>query len=777
MRLADLASSLSCGHDVAIVDNFARRNADIELEAESLTPITPLGTRLAAWRELTGREIAFHRFDVAVHYRELLDLLIEWQPDAVVHFAEQRAAPYSMKSSWHKRYTVSNNLNATHNLLAAIVEAELDAQSCTSARWASTATAPPAMKIPEGYLRVKIETDDGERDRAGDPLPGQPGLVYHMTKTQDQLLFAYYNKNDGIRVTDLHQGIVWGTQTAETGLDERLINRFDYDGDYGTVLNRFLMQAAIGYPLTVHGTGGQTRAFIHIQDTVRCIQLAIENPPERGERVRVFNQMTETHRVIDLAKLVSSLTGAEIDHVENPRNEAAENDLFVENGQLLELGLEPIRLQDDLLSEVTEIAGQVRRPLRLERSPASRSGCRSLGCRRRRRRSPPRRRSARDQALALELRLRLLERDVGRRQDHVRARRGRRRRPARRARGRSRAASSKASWKCCLVVGLAGADGRVVELVELGHVGVGDLVLALVRDPDDHCACSWLAPRLAGGADALSPAVAARAACPLPSPAPSSPAGARPPTPSSAFIFASSASTSLVLESCLSWRSMSSSPGAELGQVLERAGGLELLDGVGARLHVLGLVERALHRQADVGHLLADTGRRLGDPDLGLGGRVLGLDDLLLGAELLDLRAQLLLGLGHLLLLLLELRDLRVERLQLGLDDVLALQRRPGEVLVAGGERLARLRVELDDLLLELLLLQLEPLLRRDDVGDPLLDVLEQLDLLLVAVSSVSDGSSARSSSFEILALTTVDMRPERPGIASSLAVGWTEHY
>jgi UDP-sulfoquinovose synthase len=177
-----------------------------------------------------------------------------------------------------------------------------------------------------------------------------------MTKTQDQLLFAFYNKNDGTRVTDLHQGIVWGTQTAETRLDERLINRFDYDGDYGTVLNRFLMQAAVGYPLTVHGTGGQTRAFIHIQDTVRCIQLAIEHPPQHGERVRVFNQMTESHRVVELAKLVSSLTGAEVDYVENPRKEAAENDLFVENRNLLDLGLDPIRLADDLLTEVTEIA-------------------------------------------------------------------------------------------------------------------------------------------------------------------------------------------------------------------------------------------------------------------------------------------------------------------------------------------------------------------------------------------------------------------------------------
>jgi UDP-sulfoquinovose synthase len=177
-----------------------------------------------------------------------------------------------------------------------------------------------------------------------------------MTKTQDQLLFAYYNKNDRLKITDLHQGIVWGTQTQETAMDERLVNRFDYDGDYGTVLNRFLMQAAIGFPLTVHGTGGQTRAFIHIQDTVRCIQLAIENPPQTHERVRVMNQMTETHRVIDLARLVSAQTGAEIQLLENPRNEAEENDLHVENRQLLGLGLAPITLEDGLLAEVTDIA-------------------------------------------------------------------------------------------------------------------------------------------------------------------------------------------------------------------------------------------------------------------------------------------------------------------------------------------------------------------------------------------------------------------------------------
>jgi UDP-sulfoquinovose synthase len=357
------------GHDVLIVDNFARRKADIELEAASLTPITPMGTRLAAWHQVSGREIRFESFDVAEHYHRLLTLIATWQPDAVVHFAEQRAAPYSMKSSWHKRYTVSNNLNTTNNLLAAIVEAESDAHVVHLGTMGVYGYGTAGLKIPEGYLRIQVPTDDGVVE-SEILYPPNPGSIYHMTKTQDQLLFAFYNKNDRVRVTDLHQGIVWGTQTRETRQDERLINRFDYDGDYGTVLNRFLMQAAVDYPLTVHGSGGQTRAFIHIQDTVRCIQLAIENPPEDGERVRVFNQMTETHRLIDLAEMIAGLTGVEIDHVENPRNEADANDLFVENRQLIELGLDPITLQQALLSEVTDIAAKYAHRADLTKIPA-----------------------------------------------------------------------------------------------------------------------------------------------------------------------------------------------------------------------------------------------------------------------------------------------------------------------------------------------------------------------------------------------------------------------
>ncbi|XDA97870.1 NAD-dependent epimerase/dehydratase family protein [Sulfitobacter sp. LCG007] len=345
------------GHEVIIVDNLSRREIDLELEVDSLTPIRPVGERLRVWKELTGKEIKFHNFTVGEHYHRLLTLIQDEKPDAIIHFAEQRAAPYSMKSSAHKRYTVSNNINATNDVLAAIVESGLDVHLIHLGTMGVYGYGTAGMKIPEGYLKVKVDTPAGETETEI-LYPTNPGSIYHMTKSQDQLLFAFYNKNDGVKITDLHQGIVWGTQTDETRMDERLINRFDYDGDYGTVLNRFIMQAAIDYPMTVHGTGGQTRAFIHIQDTCRCIELALENPPQSGERVNILNQMTETHRVRDLAQMIHDMMGAEIAYLDNPRNEAAENELFVANDRFLGLGLEPVKLEsaEGILKEVSEIA-------------------------------------------------------------------------------------------------------------------------------------------------------------------------------------------------------------------------------------------------------------------------------------------------------------------------------------------------------------------------------------------------------------------------------------
>jgi UDP-sulfoquinovose synthase len=348
------------GHDVTIVDNLSRRKIDIDLEVQSLTPIRPIGERIRAWQELSGRTVGFIQLDLATEYDRLAAVLRELRPDAIVHFAEQRAAPYSMRSAATKRYTVDNNVRATHNLLAALVETGLDAalahlgtMGVYGYGWSGTAP------IPEGYLTVRVPTPDGDLER--EILhPANPGSVYHMTKTLDQLMFAFYAKNDGLRITDLHQGIVWGTQTDQTSRDERLVNRFDYDGDYGTVLNRFLMQAAIGHPLTVHGTGGQTRAFIHIRDTVRCVELAITNPPPSGDRPRVLNQITETHQVLELAKLVADTTGANVAYLPNPRREAERNDLTVRNDQFLALGLEPTTLSEGLLEECTQIAARYR---------------------------------------------------------------------------------------------------------------------------------------------------------------------------------------------------------------------------------------------------------------------------------------------------------------------------------------------------------------------------------------------------------------------------------
>lgn len=344
------------GHDVIIVDNLSRRAIDEELGAESLTPITSIEERLAAWTEVSGKTIGFYNLDVAQDYDGLLEFLNTERPDAVVHFAEQRAAPYSMKNSRTKRYTVDNNINATHNLLAAIVESEQDIHVAHLGTMGVYGYGTAGMKIPEGYLDVQVDTGEGGVVKQQILYPSNPGSVYHMTKVLDQHIFAYYAKNDELRITDLHQGIIWGTHTEQTQKDERLINRFDYDGDYGTVLNRFLIQAGIGYPLTVHGTGGQTRAFIHIRDMVRCIELALQNPPARGERVKIINQMTETHRVRDLAELVAKISGAQVAYVPNPRKESAENELHVTNDTFLNLGLEPTTLSEGLLHEVEEVA-------------------------------------------------------------------------------------------------------------------------------------------------------------------------------------------------------------------------------------------------------------------------------------------------------------------------------------------------------------------------------------------------------------------------------------
>jgi UDP-sulfoquinovose synthase len=341
------------GHDVTIIDDLSKRRISKELGAESLTPIRTIEKRLATWENISNKKIDFFQINIAndYDYNTLSTLINTIKPDAIVHFAEQPSAGYSMRSPAYKRFTVQNNNIGTNNLLCAIVESGLDIHVVHLGTMGVYGYGTAGIKIPEGYLPININGKDIEI-----PYPTNPGSIYHMTKCIDAMIFSYYNKNDKIRVTDLHQGIVYGTQTKETLRHINLINKFHYDGDMGTVLNRFLMQAAVGHPLTIHGTGGQTRAFIHIRDTVKCVKLAIEYPPKKGDRVRVFNQAAQSLNIKQLALKVRELTGAEIRYYDNPRNEDAENELEFENEGFKNLGWDPILLEDGLMREVKNIA-------------------------------------------------------------------------------------------------------------------------------------------------------------------------------------------------------------------------------------------------------------------------------------------------------------------------------------------------------------------------------------------------------------------------------------
>ena len=259
-----------------------------------------------------------------------------------------------MISPSHKSFTITNNLNATNNILSAIVESKIDIHMIHLGSTGYYGYSNIGLKIPEGYLKVYVDKK-GEKKELEILYPPNPGSIYHLTKCQDALMFQFYNKNDKVRITDLHQGIVWGTQTTETILHEDLINRFDYDGIFGTVLNRFIVESQIDHPITVYGTGGQTRAFIHVQNTTDCIKLALENPPLPGERYRVFNQTTECHNLKDLAKKIQKLTNAEIRYYKNQRIEANSNSLdFIKEG-FEELGLKPIYLDDGLVMEIFDV--------------------------------------------------------------------------------------------------------------------------------------------------------------------------------------------------------------------------------------------------------------------------------------------------------------------------------------------------------------------------------------------------------------------------------------
>ncbi len=344
------------GHIVSIIDNFVRRQWDHELGVETLTPIRPLAERLRIWRDATGKEIELLVGDVT-DYEFLAGAIQSLEPDAAIHFAEQRSAPYSMIDRKHAVGTQVNNVVGTLNLLFAIREFQPACHLIKLGTMGEYGT--PNIDIEEGYITIE---HNGRTDTV--PYPKQPGSFYHLSKVHDSHNIMFACKIWGIRATDLNQGVVYGTTTDETALDEGLINRFDYDEVFGTVLNRFCVQAAIGHPLTVYGRGGQTRGFLDIRDTVRCVELACLNPALPGE-CRVFNQFTEQFSVLDLAEMVQTAARkmgmtVKIDHLPDPRVEAEHHYYNARHSKLIDMGLEPHLLSESLLDSLLNIAVQYR---------------------------------------------------------------------------------------------------------------------------------------------------------------------------------------------------------------------------------------------------------------------------------------------------------------------------------------------------------------------------------------------------------------------------------
>ncbi|GAA0594507.1 NAD-dependent epimerase/dehydratase family protein [Virgibacillus siamensis] len=336
------------GHDIAIIDNMARRKWDNELHSNSLTPIASLEERVAKWKELTGKEIRIYDGDLN-HYDFLREVLKKEQPEAFAHFAEQRSAPYSMIDREHAVFTQNNNVTGTLNVLYGIKEIVPECHLIKLGTMGEYGT--PNIPIEEGYIEIEHK---GRKDVL--PFPKQPGSFYHLSKVHDSHNITFACKIWGIKATDLNQGVVYGLDTDETKMDPVLANRLDYDGVFGTALNRFIIQSTIGHDLTVYGKGGQTRGFLNIKDTVRCIEIAAENPPENGE-FQVFNQFTEEFSVMDLAKMVVNAAkeeglNTEIAHLENPRVELEEHFFQAENTKLQDLGLEPNLLTEEVIRDI-----------------------------------------------------------------------------------------------------------------------------------------------------------------------------------------------------------------------------------------------------------------------------------------------------------------------------------------------------------------------------------------------------------------------------------------
>ncbi len=340
------------GYEVGILDSLVRRLWDAQLGSETLTPIAPIRQRIQRWKDLTGKSIDLFVGDIT-DYSFLIESMRQFQPDSIVHFGEQRSAPYSMIDREHAVFTQVNNVVGNLNILYAMKEEFPDSHLVKLGTMGEYGT--PNIDIEEGYITIE---HNGRKDTL--PYPKQPGSFYHLSKVHDSHNIHFACRMWGLRATDLNQGVVYGVLTEETGMDELLINRLDYDGVFGTALNRFCIQAAIGHPLTVYGKGGQTRGFLDIRDTVRCVELAIANPADEGQ-FRVFNQFTELFSIGDLATMVQKAGSdlglkVEINHLENPRIELEEHYFNAKNTKLLDLGLQPHFLSDSLLDSLLNFA-------------------------------------------------------------------------------------------------------------------------------------------------------------------------------------------------------------------------------------------------------------------------------------------------------------------------------------------------------------------------------------------------------------------------------------
>ncbi len=344
------------GYEVGVLDNLIRRHWDNELGVATLTPIASIQERIYKWQAISGQKIDLFIGDIT-NYEFLQGAFRRFEPEAIVHFGEQRSAPFSMIDREHAVLTQVNNVVGTLNLLYAIKEHNPDCHLVKLGTMGEYGT--PNIDIEEGYITIE---HNGRKDTL--PYPKQPGSFYHLSKVHDSHNIQFACRTWGLRATDLNQGVVYGVLTEETGTDELLINRLDYDGVFGTALNRFCIQAAIGHPLTVYGTGGQTRSFLDIRDTVRCIELAIATPAEAG-KMRVFNQFTELFSIRDLALMVQKAgqtigLKVEVQNIDNPRVELEEHYFNAKNTNLLDLGLQPHFLSDALLDSLLNFAVKYR---------------------------------------------------------------------------------------------------------------------------------------------------------------------------------------------------------------------------------------------------------------------------------------------------------------------------------------------------------------------------------------------------------------------------------